>query len=304
MKIKNDPDTELPRAHYLWIVFSVVCVHLLVIHTVLFAQNDDIYFESLSAENGLSQLTVSSIFQDSKGFIWFGTMDGLNLYDGYSFEIFKTRPGHQGSISSNYINAITEDSLGYIWIGTEGGLNRYSYETGEFLSFFKDGETDRNISHDKASFVFRDKKGVIWVGTEQGLDCPDLKNMTFKKRTFNNFLYNNRIIAIHDDSYGNLWIGTLKGLVKFNPVNESYQIFRHESENSRSLSDNHIRTLYEDSRKNLWIGTSNGLNFYDPRNNQFLHFGSSVYQGLSLTNNAVRCITDRRVSLQRHLPAW
>src|SRR5690606_26688180 len=191
--------------------------------------------------------------------------DGINRYDGYSIDAFKSLPGNPGSLSNNYINAITEDSLGNIWIGTELGLNRYSYENDGFISFFKNNETEKNISHDRVSFVYRDKKDKIWVGTEQGIDLLNQESLTFTKRTFDNFLYNNRIITIHDDSYGNLWIGTLKGLVKFNPDTDNYCIFKHEPGDPRSISDSHIRSVFEDSRKNLWIGTANGLNLYEPR---------------------------------------
>ncbi|MDO4557192.1 MAG: two-component regulator propeller domain-containing protein, partial [Lachnospiraceae bacterium] len=256
------------------------------------AQDNDIYFKSLIAQQSLSQLTVPSIFQDSRGFLWFGTLDGLNRYDGYNIKVFQSSADRPESISSNHINAITEDSVGYLWIGTDKGLNRYCHASGEFISFFKDKETEYNISNDRVSFVYRDKLGQIWIGTEQGLDCVNQKTLTFTKRTFNHFLYNNRIITIHDDSYGNLWIGTLKGLVKYNIKSSKYFIFRKESHNSNSITSNHIRSVFEDSRKNLWIGTSDGLNLYDPKNDSFRHFGKTIYPDLTLTNNAVRCIIE------------
>lgn len=155
---------------YSWIILLTGWLQLFGSHVSLVAQNNDIYFKSLIAEQSLSQLTVSSIFQDSKGFLWFGTLDGLNRYDGYNIKVFQSSDNKPESISSNHINAITEDSLGYLWIGTDKGLNRYCHKSGEFISFFKDKETEYNISHDKVSFVYRDKLGRIWIGTEQGID--------------------------------------------------------------------------------------------------------------------------------------
>lgn len=290
--------TKCSSPKRLKIILIIGWLQLFGIYTPLDAQDNDVYFENLIAEQSLSQLTVSSIFQDSKGFIWFGTLNGLNQYNGYDIKVFRSSADKSGKISSNYINSITEDSLGYLWIGTDKGLNRFSYEKNEFLSFFKDKETEYNISHDRVSFVYRDKLDQIWIGTEQGIDLVDQKKLTFTKRTFDDFLYNNRIITIHDDSYGNLWIGTLKGLVKYNMKNDKYFIFRKELDNPHSISSNHVRTVFEDSRKNLWIGTSSGLNLYDPKNNRFLHFGKTTYLGLSLTNNAIRCIIeDKRQNL-------
>lgn len=276
---------------YSWI-FLIGCLQLFGNHVSLVAQDKDIYFESLVTEQPLSQLTVSSIFQDSKGFIWFGTLDGLNRYDGYSIKVFKSLADKPESISSNYINSITEDSLGYLWIGTDNGLNRLCRDNDEFLRFFKEKEKEYNISHNKVSFVYRDKLDRIWIGTEQGLDCVNQETLTFTKRTFNNFLFNNRIITIHDDSYGNLWIGTLRGLVKYDTNTDKHLVFLHESGNPNSISNNHIRSIFEDSRKNLWIGTSDGLNLYDTKNNNFRHFGKTIYPDLTLTNNAVKSIVE------------
>lgn len=277
---------------YSWIIILIGLLQLLGSHISLVAQDNDIYFKSLITEQSLSQLTVSSIFQDSKGFLWFGTLNGLNRYDGYNIKVFQSSADNPESISSNHINAITEDDLGYLWIGTDNGLNRFCYETGEFKNFFKGKETEYNISHDKVSFVYRDKLGQIWIGTEQGIDCVDQEMLTFTKRTFNNFLYHNRIITIHDDSYGNLWVGTLKGLIKYNMKNDKYFIFKKDPNNPNSISSNHIRSVFEDSRRNLWIGTSDGLNLYNPKNNNFRHFGKTIYPGLTLTNNAVRSIVE------------
>ncbi|MDX9882957.1 MAG: two-component regulator propeller domain-containing protein [Prolixibacteraceae bacterium] len=274
-------------------IFSVLLALFLLVQTSGFlkAQDDDIYFESLSPELGLSQITVACIYQDTKGLMWFGTEDGLNRFDGYRFEVFKTSQGDEKTISNNIINGITEDPAGFIWVATERGLNRYCHDTGEFLRFYK--STDKKgISHDKVSFIHRDKKGNLWIGTEQGIDFLNNDSLTFTKNTFNNFLFNNRIISIRDDSYGNLWIGTLKGLVKYTPENGNYQIFRHQSGIASSLSDNHVRSIFEDSNKTLWIATRNGLNVYDPRNKNFLHFGKTIYPDRKLSNNAVRCMTE------------
>jgi len=257
----------------------------------VYAQDDDLYFESIAPELGLSQITVACIFQDSKGFMWFGTADGLNRFDGYKFEVFKNSPDNPASISNNYINGITEDSKGRIWIGTHFGLNSYDYKTNEFTIYTKSND-NKGISNNKVSFIYRDKNKKIWIGTEQGIDFLNEDSLTFVKRTFNNFLFNNRILSIGDDSYGNLWIGTLKGLVNYDQSSDSHLVFKHDPNDPNSLSENHVRTIFEDSNKNLWIGTSDGLNLFDPKKRHFQHFGENVYTGISLTHNAVRCLVE------------
>jgi signal transduction histidine kinase/ligand-binding sensor domain-containing protein/AraC-like DNA-binding protein len=272
------------------IIFYCLLFTLLCSHITGQAQTDDIFFETLNPELGLSQVTVSCIFQDSRGFMWFGTQNGLNRYDGYRFEVFQSKTDEEKSISHNQVNGIAEDSLGNIWVATELGLNRYNYRDNQFLRFYKSSGS-KGISNNKVSCIYRDRNGTIWIGTEQGLDCVNIKTLTFSKRTFNNFLYNNRITAIHNDSYGNIWVGTLKGLIKYNLNSDSHQIFTH-NQLLHSLSDDHIRCVFEDSNRNLWIGTRNGLNLYDPRNKTFQLFGKDIYSDKILSNNAVKCMTE------------
>src|SRR5210317_1825502 len=103
-------------------------------------------FEHLSIEDGLSQITVHSILQDSQGFLWFGTEDGLNRYDGYDFVVYKNSQKDSGSLSNNYIWALEQDQTGNIWIGTDGGgLNKYNPITKNFSRFLHDPDDDKSI---------------------------------------------------------------------------------------------------------------------------------------------------------------
>src|SRR6266545_3744229 len=96
-------------------------------------------FDRISIEQGLSQSSVHVILQDSRGFMWFGTEDGLNRYDGYTFKTFKPDPDVPTSLSDRWINSIVEDQEGYLWIATrQGGLNRYDPRTEEFTRYVHD----------------------------------------------------------------------------------------------------------------------------------------------------------------------
>lgn len=131
-------------------------------------------FERISLEAGLSQSAVFCILQDRKGFLWVGTEDGLNRYDGYEFKIFRHDPDNPGSLSNNQVRALYEDSSGILWVGTRGGLNRFDRETETFTCYRK--STDKNTHPDNSHFlggnlirtILEDSTGVLWVGTEDG----------------------------------------------------------------------------------------------------------------------------------------
>lgn len=258
------------------------------------AQNENIYFKTIPPEAGLSQLSVSCIFQDSKGFLWFGTRDGLNRYDGYNFEVFKNDPTDSTTISNNNISSIVEDKQGNIWIATEKGLNCYHYASNNFTSFFKSADT-YGISHNKVGSLRYDHQDRLWVGTEQGLDLYNPDNRTFTKNTLDEKLFNNRILSLLDDSFGNLWIGTLSaGLIQYNPQTKDYKLFQCVPDDPSSLPDNTVRTLFEDSERNLWVGTKNGLCRFDPKSSSFKQFGKHIFKDQQLSHQGIRCMTQDR----------
>jgi len=112
-----------------------------------FSQKKNVQFEHIETHTGLSQSNVISIFQDSRGFMWFGTQDGLNKYDGYSFTVYKNEPHKLNSLSNNYINDIAEDTNGDLWIATlNGGLNKYDRQKDQFISFQPDLKDPNSIS--------------------------------------------------------------------------------------------------------------------------------------------------------------
>ncbi|MCB9349863.1 MAG: hypothetical protein H6573_20475 [Lewinellaceae bacterium] len=105
--------------------------------------------EQLTIEQGLSDNNVNACLQDRTGYLWFGTHDGLNRYDGYSFTVYKHSPGDSSSISNNKINALLEDEEGFLWIATDGGLNCFDPRTETFRSFQHDPEDEKSISHNQ-----------------------------------------------------------------------------------------------------------------------------------------------------------
>ncbi|MEQ8678795.1 MAG: two-component regulator propeller domain-containing protein [Cyclobacteriaceae bacterium] len=141
------------------------------------AQYSNPKFESFSTTEGLSSSTCLEVFQDSEGFLWFGTIDGLNRYDGYEFEVFKPIIGNPNSISNNRVNSIAEDGHGNIWVGTSNGLNVYNKDTHKFyrIPLHRDNP-DNILIRDIINVIYFDKSmNILWVGTKNGLHKTSLE---------------------------------------------------------------------------------------------------------------------------------
>ena len=120
---------KIPWVISIWIIIMAMFV------SRSYSQVDELQFERISIESGLSQSSVLCIYQDCKNFMWFGTYEGLNRFDGYNFKVYKAEPGNPNSLSNNNIECIIEDHLGKLWIGTEDGLNCYDRNKEQFIIY-------------------------------------------------------------------------------------------------------------------------------------------------------------------------
>jgi ligand-binding sensor domain-containing protein len=228
-------------------------------------------FEHLSVAQGLSQSSVHCMLQDRQGFMWFGTGDGLNKFDGYSFTAYKHEAGDSTALSADWILSIYEDRSGTLWIGTfSGGLNRFDRETESFTRFIHDPDNPRSLSDNKVNAIFEDHTGTLWVGTEHGLNQLDRGNRTFTRffpDALNpHSLSHPTVCAIYEDSRkAGIWIATEGGgLNRFDHDTKQFTRFVHDPNDSQSLSNNSVRSIYEDRAGRLWIGTNgSGLNQFD-----------------------------------------
>ncbi len=261
-------------------------------------QHYKIDFNHLTLEDGLSQSSVYTILQDSEGYMWFGTTDGLNRYDGYKFEVYKNDPTDITSISSNSISVIYEDSNRNLWLGTSGGgINLYNREKDNFSHYKPDNDNvETSISNGSITAILEDSKGRFWIGTGNGLNLFDRENeefIHFYADTNSTGLSNNNILSLYEDSKGNLWIGTYDGLNLWDPASEGFTYFQPDSNDSYSLSDNRISTIYEDNEGTLWIGTvRGGLNYYDPENGIFHSYEYDENNPLSISDNSIYSILE------------
>jgi len=247
-------------------------------------------FEHLSVEQGLSQSTVEAIAQDRHGFIWIGTGDGLNRYDGYQFVVFRHDPDDPTSLSQGAIQEIYEDHTGALWVRTaSGGLDRYDRDRNLFIRYRRDEGGLGTLEEDFVWDLYEDRSGVIWAGTYlSGLFRYDREQDRFDRFQHDplkpNSLSDDRVYAIYEDSGGQLWIGTAKGLDRLDlrsgqgqvkpaqpastqnasTQNASFTHYRHDPGNPATLAGERVQLIYEDRAGRMWIATyGTGLNLFD-----------------------------------------
>ena len=235
-------------------------------------------FERISIEQGLSQSGVLCAYQDSQGFMWFCTGDGLNRYDGYTFTVYRNNLDNPRSISNNYIRTVYEDRAGVLWVGTYGGgLNRFDSRSGTFTRFEHNPTDPTSLSDNRVWAIFEDHHGSLWVGTSGGLNRLDRSTGHFSlyqnDPQDSKSLVHDEVRSIYEDSRGSLWVATLGGLDQWPDQNERISvsgrpIFIHHTvdpADSQYLASTPITSLVEDQAGDLWIGTQGGgLHLLDP----------------------------------------
>ncbi|MBN1349352.1 histidine kinase [candidate division KSB1 bacterium] len=286
------------------------------------AQHQDIKFDCLTLEDGLSQTTVLSILQDRTGFLWFGTIDGLNRFDGYTFTIYSNNPADPHSLSDDWITSMYIDKRGTLWTGTlREGLNRYNFETDDFKHYKPDIPLvdapvfRRTLTTLPSIFTFfnsntikaicEDHNGTLWIGTfGNGIFNFDSKQEQFARFVIGDssaYSLAQNIMVICETSRGDhhdLWFGTFGGgLIRYNEQ-AGFRYYTHNPADSNSLCDNRITTIYADTevgREILWIGTlGGGLQKLDIESGKITHFmhQSAGSSGLS-DNNILSILKDK-----------
>lgn len=279
-------------------LFKLILFSLIIsFHQLLYCQNTAVYFNHLSTNDGLSQGDINAIYQDNKGYMWFGTHDGLNKYNGYDFSVYKPIPNDSKSISSNLIYTITGDSKGNLWVGTTGnGLNYYSKESGDFKRYYHQEDNNNSLINNHINVLYKDKKNMLWIGTANGLDLIDLKktDKNFKfihyslvTNRLSNFHKKNNIYSIFENSLNQLWVGCAQGLfllsrdengtIYFKPYNNLIDLPNNES----------VLSIAEDKTGKLIIGTGKALYSFKTNynNNKVIKIQEGFYNALVIDKN-------------------
>lgn len=203
--------------------FLLTAILLFNLLSVVFSE-EQVNFQHYSVDNGLSQNTVMAIMQDSKGFMWFGTWDGLNKFDGYEFTIYKSRPGDHSNILTNRIDYIHEDKYGFIWIQTyDGKIHRFDPRKEQFYSLPL--QTNRfAYGIERSEKIVESSSGDLWVATNE--------------------------------------IGAIRIIT--DPETYELNIVEYSTHSENTIIDNHINFIFEDQQKTIWLGTNNGLQVINP----------------------------------------
>lgn len=241
---------------------SLSIFFFLLIALNLQASVDNIRFEKIDTNAGLSQQTVMSIYQDSKGYMWFGTQEGLNKYDGIKFTTYQPKYNDPYSISSGWINSITEDSEGNLWVSTRNGVNVLNVNTNRFTQYTANDGVD-SLNDNVSRAVHKDKNGTIWVATRKGLNQYLASEKRFKHHNFYGDSENEaiNITSVTEDIAGALWLGSgNEGLMRFDPGTEQITVVSKYFMTPTGEKKIGVRSLYLDQDEVLWIGTQeNGL---------------------------------------------
>jgi ligand-binding sensor domain-containing protein/signal transduction histidine kinase len=261
------------------------------------SQTEGLKLDHISLEQGLSQSTVNAVVQDGQGFMWFGTQDGLNRYDGYNITIRKHNALDSNSISDNTIWSLCRDKTGDLWIGTmRGGLNRYRVERDNFVCYRNDPANPHSLSDNNVTSVFLDSRGQLWCGTmNSGLNRYDAETNRFihyRHEPGNPASLSDQTVwAVCEDSKNRIWVATWGGVAMLKPGASSFVHFKHDPRKGNSISSNNVRAMYVDRKGTLWVGTwGGGLNRYDETLNGFHRYRASPKKPAALSSDLILSI--------------
>jgi len=278
-------------------LFTIIIVTIAVIaSSYSFSNSSSLQLEHLTMERGLPNNTIICQLQDSMGFIWFGTKNGLARYDGYEFKVYLTDSNETSSISHHYINALYEDKLGFIWIATDGGgLNRFDPKSEKFKTFYHSSANPSSLSHNSVTSLSSASNGKLWVGTSHGLNLFNPKNETFRhflhQKNDSSSLSSNKIISLLSKDNGELWIGLNDGWL--NSLSPDATEFKRYKISAPGFNDVGITDIAQSSNDNnkLFIGTRGfGFYIYSIDLNLWQHFPHDPENKYSLSNNSVNAI--------------
>jgi ligand-binding sensor domain-containing protein/signal transduction histidine kinase len=280
-----------------WLPKYLSLLLLCIITTNSYSQSTDLKFSRLTVRDGLSHNNVYAIVQDKYGYLWFGTQDGLNRYDGKKIKIFRNEVDNNNSLSTSNFGKILIDRAGNYWFGTfGGGVDRYDPVTNTFKNFSYLPNDSNSISNNQIIFIFEDSKGDLWFGTpDGGVNRYNRNNENFTRfKHFENdpnSLSGNRAKCMCETPDGTLWFGTENGLNRFDSASGSFHRYTHNPNTSNSLSGNFIQNMIANDDGTIWIVThGGGLNHFDPTTTTFKRYTHNSFDSSSLSDDKADCI--------------
>jgi len=256
-----------------------LCFLLLITFSSLYAQdflkkNQSLKFKKFSLSEGLSQSSVLSILQDSKGFLWFGTRDGLNKYDGNTFKTYRYDYKNENSISNGFIKALLEDENGNIWIGTNNGLNKYLPNEDKFVRYIHN-KNEKGLNNNEISALAKAANNFLWIGTNSGLEKFNIltgeSEQVLKRNKNIDGNLKNKIKSLFVTA-NNLWICNGENIIVFNSKENTIESFEYPKNEFTKPKKNYSPVIYEDKKSNIWLGYKDGLAKFNSEKNKFEKF--------------------------------
>ncbi len=287
----------------------IVWLFLLNLSWKGYAQNEKLRFEHININNGLSNNDVNTIKQDSKGYIWIGTLDGLNKYDGYKFTTYQREPYNSASLTMNAVRGIWEEADGALWVHpVNSDLNRFSPTTETFSVV--NPLPNKGIRFDSRLLqdLIEDNEGMVWVYNEIGQLCRfDRTNYRISGGDYGQLILNNpynknnegkRIEDLFRDKKGQLWIGGSEGLhqVHFTlnksgqPSRISFTHYWHNPKDTSSFPP--VGGIFEDHEGKFWLSSFQGLTCFDPQTKQRIKYTHEEKKGNSLSDDRVSGVAE------------
>ncbi len=302
------------KNHYY--IFLFICLTNLLVGQTSYQTSNDLKFEHYSSNEGLSQRSVTSIFQDKKGYLWFGTRDGLNKFDGKNFVQYRHNSQDSTSLSYSWVSAIYEDTKGNLWVGTKQGLNKYNPIDNNFVRY-RYSLNENTISDNEIWDITQLDNDFIWVATNDGINKIEIKTnkISYLKHEKDHIksISDNRIRSFFSSNKNELWICNTQSIDVYNAQTKNFRRYNYPEGTIRNAHVNNSPSVFIDSKQNVWLGYEGGLAILDKPSNTFInyrihtsrvidkpvrsikedHFGNlwiGSYNGLYILNNKARIL--------------
>jgi signal transduction histidine kinase/ligand-binding sensor domain-containing protein/CheY-like chemotaxis protein/HPt (histidine-containing phosphotransfer) domain-containing protein len=267
--------------------------------TVRAADTPPLVLEHLTPSEGMPQGTVYTTLQDSQGFVWLATEDGLVRYDGHDLHRYAYSRNSSEALPGNFVQDIVEDAHHDLWIAIkDAGVARWNRATDSFTRYRHDPKDPASLASDAARALIVDTRGRVWIGTfDAGVDVLDSVSGRIEHLRHaageSDSLSADQVFTLALDRSGTVWVGTAAGLDRWQPERRAFAHFRHQADDPGSLSGKEIGSIVEDHGGNFWIGSfDGGLDRMEPSGRVIERFRHDPARPGSLASDDVRAVLE------------
>jgi signal transduction histidine kinase/ligand-binding sensor domain-containing protein/DNA-binding response OmpR family regulator len=303
-RIQN-PQSRINRLLCYPIFFYLKILSIIFLSLSVYPQNSDLNFEHFNVDKGLLSSNVPCLFQDRKGYLWFGTFYGIARYDGYSIVPYTHKEGDTTSITNAIVDAICDDSDGNLWVGHARGLDKFNPSIEAFTHYTLNSQMPLTDWSQHVLALHEDRNGVLWIGTGGGLYTFEKVTETFtwikNDSTDPHSISSNSVNAIYEDKTGTLWFATGKGLNKFDKATNQFVHYWYPTEKFKDITNNNnpywVLSILEDREGTFWLGTTGGVVEFNLQTEKFDLYQNDTKNSQSLANNTVLSICEDQTGL-------